>query len=421
MASIHPSPTLASALITLLGATAARAHHPPAFTFLEEPSRLPPAASPPGTSTTDVDLVDVDGDGDLDLFVAEGTDSTALRQNRLLINDGAGLFADQTAARLPALLANSSKADFADLDGDGDLDAVVATVFGELLLVNDGQGVFSSAPEKLPPALPFPADITADVRCADVDADGDADILVSNENPFNPLPSGGAQDRLWINDGAGSFADQTAQRLPVDSDQTAALLPGDIDGDGDLDLLKLNRGQELVLVNDGRGFFSDQTAARFPASDDSSRGGALADLDGDGDLDLAVGNSRGQPVALYLNDGAGVFQAGSFGMEPLPDETDAGLVAADVDGDGDLDVYLPNAGSFVSGHGFLGGPDRYFRNDGRGQFQERTRRHFAPPSDPSTDAEFGDLDGDGDLDLVVANSGDNGAERVFIQHRPACP
>jgi hypothetical protein len=402
-------------------APAALAFATSTFTFVEEPSRLPPDASLPGTSTTDVDLVDVDGDGDLDLFVAEGTDSTALRQNRLLVNDGGGVFADETAARLPALPANSSKADFADLDGDGDLDGVVATVFGELLLLNDGQGVFSNAPGRIPPALPFPADITADVRCADVDGDGDADILVSNENPFNPLPTGGSQDRLWINDGTGTFADETAVRLPADSDQTAALLPGDIDGDGDLDLIKLNRGQELVLVNDGQGVFADETAARFPLIDDSSRGGALADLDGDGDLDLAVGNSRGQPVALYFNDGDGLFRAGSFGMQPLPDETDAGLVAADVDGDGDLDVYLPNAGAFVAGHGFLGGPDRYFRNDGRGRFRERTRQHFTPPSDPSTDAEFGDIDGDGDLDLVVANSGENGAERVFVQSRPGCP
>jgi hypothetical protein len=422
LANMGGSLAFLSALLSLVITTDAHgAGHPGRFWYVEEPGRLPPDASLPGTSTTDVDLVDVDGDGDLDLFVAEGTGSTELRQNRLLVNDGDGMFADETASRLPALPANSSKADFADLDGDGDLDGVVATVFGEMLLVNDGQGVFRNAPERLPPPLPFPADISADVRCADVDGDGDPDILVSNENPFNPLPTGGAQDRIWINDGTGAFTDETALRLPVDSDQTAALLPGDVDGDGDLDLVKINRGQELVLINGGQGVFADGTAARFPVVDDSSRGAELADLDGDGDLDLVVGNSRGQPVALYFNDGQGVFQTEDFGMTPLPDETDSGLAAADLDGDGDLDVYLPNAGAFVSGHGFLGGPDRYFRNDGRGRFAERTRRHFAPPSDPSTDAELGDIDGDGDLDLVVANSGDNGAERVFVQKRPGCP
>ena len=391
------------------------------FHFVEESSRLGPDPSLPGTSSTDVNLVDVDGDGDLDLYLAEGTDSLAGRPDRLLINDGNAQFTDESATRLPAPnTQNSTIADFGDVDGDGDLDALVAGVLGEDLLINNGAGVFSLANGQLPPPIIVPPqgkfDISAAVKLADVDGDGDLDALIANENPFNPSPTGGDQNRLWINDGAGTFTDETAARLPAHADQTGAIVTGDIDGDGDLDIVVLNRGQDFVLINrDGLGHFVDETAARFPVTADTSRGGGLSDLDGDGDLDLLVGNSRGEPVAYYRNSGSGVFTPAAFGHVPGTNETIAGLVLVDLDGDGDDDVYLANAGAFQTGHGFVGGPDRYYRNNGQGQFQERTSKHFGtPPSDPTTAAGFGDLDGDGDLDLVTAASGVGGEERLFM-------
>lgn len=394
------------------------------FHFVEQSERLGPDLSVAGTSTTDVDLVDVDADGDLDIYLAEGTDTIAGRPDRLLVNDGTGHFEDQSALRLPLPnTQNSAKADFGDVDGDGDVDAIVAGVLGEDLLLNDGAGIFTLANGQIPPPIVIPPqnrfDISADAKLVDVDGDGDLDVLVSNENPFDPSPTGGEQNRVWMNDGSGVFSDETAARLPAANDQTGAMLPGDVDGDGDLDVVVVNRGQERVLINtSGAGHFVDETATRFPVTADSSRGGALADLDGDGDLDLVIGNSRNEPVAQYRNDGQGVFTARSFGHVPMVGETDAGLVLVDLDEDCDGDVYLPNAGAFQSGHGFLGGPDRYFRNNGRGKFQERTEKHFGtPPSDPTTAAAFGDLDGDGDLDLVTGASGPGGGERLFIQKR----
>jgi hypothetical protein len=391
------------------------------FVFVEETSRLPPDTTLPGTSSTDVDLVDVDGDGDLDLFVAEGTDSPAPRPNRLLLNDGSGIFTDVTATHLPPGVANSTKVDFGDVDGDGDLDAIVANLGPEQLLLNDGGGVFIEGSDQLPLPPSFFQDITADARLADVDGDRDLDILLSNENPFNPSPTGGGQNRVLINDGTGTFADETATRLPAATDQTGAMLPGDIDEDGDLDVVVLNRGQDVVLINNGVGVFTDETADRFPVTADASRGGGLADLDRDGDLDLVVANSRNEPIALYLN-ADGIFTPDEFGAVPAADQTDAGLELVDLDEDGDLDVYVPNAGAFAVGHGFGGGPDHYYRNNGRAHFKDRTGAHFPEVNDPTTDAAFGDIDGDGDLDLVVGNSGENGEERVFVQyHRGHLP
>jgi hypothetical protein len=404
---------VAAALMALMLPTAGGGQN---FFFAEEPFHLPEDTSLPGTSSTDVDLVDLDADGDLDLFVAEGTDSPAPRPNRLLRNDGTGVFADVSAIALPTTpVANSTKVDFGDLDGDGDLDAIVANLGPEQLLLNDGTGTFTDGGGRLPPPPPLFEDITADARLADVDDDDDLDVLLSNENPFNPSPTGGAQNRIWINDGSGVFTDQTVARLPAATDQTGAMLPGDVDADGDLDVVVLNRGQDRVLINDGHGTFTDQTPVRFPTTTDASRGGGLADLDGDGDVDLVVGNSRNEPVALYLND-HGVFTPTTLKVMPRPGETIAGLELVDLDGDGDLDVYLPNAGPFIAGHGFDGGPDRYLRNNGRAKFTDRSAAHFPTIVDPTTDAAFGDIDGDDDLDLIVGNSGENGRERVLVQY-----
>jgi len=403
------------------------------FHFVEQSYRLP-ADTTTGSSTTDIDLVDVDGDGDLDIYVTEGTAGFDGRPDRLLINQGlnSGTFVDESATRLlPRSNANSTKTAFGDLDGDGDVDALVANVLGEDLLINNGSGVFTLTNSHLPPPVVIPPtrfDISADVALADVDNDGDLDAILANENPFPG--STGDQSRLWLNNGSGVFTDAT-NLLPQRIEQTIGILTGDIDSDGDIDIIALNRttpppgpgtgGQDRVYINEinqGLGFV-DETATRLPAGNDHSRGGSLVDLNGDGTLDLVVGNSMTQPASLYFNNGLGVFAAGDFDMTPGTGETITGCVTVDLDGDGDLDVYLPNAGPFLGGHGFDGQADRYFRNNGRGKFKDRTNDHFDLPSDPSTAAAFGDIDGDGDLDLVVGNTDNSipgsGAERLFIQ------
>lgn len=379
--------------------------------FVLMPQRLPPDTSLPDTSTMDVDLVDLDADGDLDIFVAEGTGSQEGRQNRLLINDGTGYFSDESEQRLPPGMGNSSRSDEGDVDGDGDIDIVVANLGPEQLLLNDGEGFFTDvSAEQLPP--PPLADISAEARFVDVDGDGDLDILVANENPFTPTPFGGGQNRLWINDGAGWFTDETEGRLPAATDQTGALVAGDLDGDGDADIVVLDRGQDRVLINDGTGRFQDETAARLPVTDDSTRGGELADLDGDGDLDLLVANSRGEEPAVYLNDGVGDFSQSVFSTSDYRHERLTSVAVGDVDGDGDVDAVFGDAGGWVSAHGFLGGQNLYFENDGRGLFLDRTRETLPEIADPTTDVELGDVDGDGDLDLVVGNSG--AAEGLLI-------
>ncbi len=404
---------------------------PGGFIFVDATSQLAADPAADAKDTLDVEFADVDGDGDLDLFAVDGSASAAPFPNRLLINDGSGNFTDESAARIPGAPANSTEVDFADVDGDGDLDAIVANLGPNQLLINDGNGFFTEAPlpQATPPgppgfAVPFPpffVEVSAEALFADLDGDGDQDIIIANENPFPFGPPGDA-NRVLINDGTGTFTEAFG-RIPFAIDQGAGYSIGDIDGDGDLDLVQIDIGANNVLINNGVGFFTDETAARLVGGNTfSSRKGALGDLDGDGDLDLVVGNSRNEQNQVFVNDGFGVFTEAGGALPPrLDTTTDVDLV--DLDNDGDLDIYVTNVGDFVFNHGFLGDSNRILLNDGSGFFVDATFPRGDERAGRSTNAEFGDVDGDGFVDLAIANSGGvdmpglpppDGADRLYL-------
>ena len=146
--------------------------------------------------------------------------------------------------------------------------------------------------------LPADSDWTFAVALGDVDGDGDLDIVFGNGGYH------GEQNRLYLNDGAGTFADVTATHMPVDSDSTTAVALGDVDGDGDLDIVFGNAGycypyypywcfteQNRLYLNDGTGTFTDVTATRMPTHGDWTEAVALGDVDVAGDLDMSSGSA----------------------------------------------------------------------------------------------------------------------------------
>ncbi len=131
------------------------------FLFHERSNRLPPEPPLDNTDSNDIKLADVDHDGDLDIFIAQGTASIEGRQNRLLINNSSGRFTEETETRLPVSSATSTHVDFGDVEGDENLDAIIAVAGPEQLLLNDGQGVFVDVSlSHLPPSPPLLQDIT---------------------------------------------------------------------------------------------------------------------------------------------------------------------------------------------------------------------------------------------------------------------
>ncbi len=171
---------------------------------------------------------------------------------------------------------------------------------------------------------------------------------------------------------------------------------GDADGDGDLDLaLAMEYESNVLLLNDGTARFRN-ASAQLPRTEHDSEDVAFADFDGDGDLDLVFVSEDDSKDELYLNDGTGRFTDVSDRL--VPDDVSNALVVLDLKGDGAPDVLTGNIGT-----------DRALINDGTGRFRDETATRWrqSGPESRTQDLEAFDADDDGDLDIAVANEGQN--------------
>jgi hypothetical protein len=244
----------------------------------------------------------LDGDGAPDLLVGTGPGEPL----GLLYNGGDGRFIEVSGTLPPESAFDARGAVAADFDGDGLLDLVVAN--GSGAPGKEGQhryyrnspeapGTFVVAPEG---ALPSAEESGTGVVAGDVDGDGDADLVVGAS-----MAAGGQHATLYINDG-GLFVPAPAGAMPPVATPVRSLVLADLDDDGALDLYLATDGQDVLMRNDGFGYYFNDTAASLPVDKAAGRFVAVADVNLDGILDLLLAH-HGQQNRLYLNDGGGRF------------------------------------------------------------------------------------------------------------------
>ena len=317
-------------------------------------------------------------------------------------------FTEQSLTRFPSPQLNeyTNQITVGDIDNDGDLDLVFANGGNfvsegqpetQRVFVNDGTGNFT---DESTSRLNF-IGLARGVEMGDIDNDGDLDLIFAQDFERQP--------RLFTNDGAGFFTDVSLTQLPLLILSSARAQFGDFDNDGDLDLYVNNGdtsrfgcGQNQIYENNGFGIFSAVTAETHPTINICQpMDVTLIDIDGDFDIDVRTGSTGTNNSRMFENDGSGVFAI----VGGVPNDSSCySYDSGDIDGDGDLDMIGVNAGT--------GNTDLLLENDGTGTFTNISSQLSPNPSLDDNDSKFLDYDYDGDLDLLVGRLG-SGGERLY--------
>jgi hypothetical protein len=354
-------------------ANAAQAHDTAhAFPRFDRVIELETAAA----TSANVSIGDVNGDGNLDLVLAKGRHWPLV--DRVLLGDGHGK--TMAAYDLGRASDRTYSGLLVDLDGDGDLDVVISNDDPDpkLVYLNDGNGHFSVGS-----TFGRAEWETRNASVADINGDGLPDIIVANRTS-----RGAPSNYVCLNRGHGTF-DADCQEFSHEPATTITAADFDRDGQIDLAVPHRDRGQSYVYLNRGATMFGDGARVAFGQPDATIRMTEAVDVDHDGLLDLvAIDENRGVGVYFGQKDGA---------FSPIVEIADGNvapyaLATSDLNGDGFIDI--------VVGH--IEAPSTIYFNDGSG-------RHYSPVSfGDAKGTVYGfaiaDLDKDGALDIAAARS-----------------
>jgi len=394
------------------------------------------------TMGSGVALFDYDGDADLDIYLINASTLERMaagepgEANRLFRNDGAWSFTDVTEQAGVGDRGFGQGVAVADIDNDGDSDFYLTNYGPNVLYRNNGDGTFSASPAGVEEER-----WSSTAVFGDVDSDGFVDLYVANYLDFDrelldraiprrfcewkglkvqcgPKGFGFVSGVLYHNRGDGTFEDWTARSGVMNREtyQLGAIF-SDLDLDGDQDLyVTTDTTFNLLFENQGDGRFRDLsllsgTALSQNGMEQAGMGIDVGDVNEDGRLDLFVTNFSDDYNTLYLNQEDLIFvdstDLAGLGLASLH-YLGWSTRLADLDADGDLDIFLVNGHVYPQVDGSdvdasFRQPMQVFLNDGGGKFKDATAELGAVFLEPraSRGAALGDLDGDQSQDVVV--------------------
>lgn len=400
---------------------------------------------------------DADGDGDLDLYLIDsgghGSGSPDAwpdpRPNRFYRLEADGRFVERTAASGLGDRGYGMGVAVGDVDGDGDPDVYVTNYGPDALYENLGDGSFRERTA----AAGLGLDAWSMAACF-FDADGDRDLDLYAVTYFEhepkrctdsagrreycgPAAFSGVPDALYRNRGDGTFEDASATAgIAAVRNKGLGVVCTDLDDDGRADVYVANDGEhnQLWMQRDG-GRFEDRAvlagaAVNMAGAPEASMGAAVGDVDGDLDLDLFLAHLDRETNTLYRSLGGGAFEdaSGASGLgAPSVPYTGFGTIFLDADLDADLDLLIANgrvrrgpllaperAGEALSDYWRdYAEPNLYLENQGDGRFRDTSvaAGELASRVEVSRAVLAGDVDFDGDLDVLLTNC--NGPARLY--------
>jgi hypothetical protein len=378
-------------------------------------------------------LFDYDNDGDLDIYFVNGCDlpgaTSPIPPKNMLYRNDDEKYIDVTADASVGDTGYGLGCCVGDYNNDGFVDLYVTNYAKNVLYHNNGDGSFRDVTDQ---AGVGGDQLSSGCAFLDYDADGHLDLYVVNYVQFDvdtnpectrqgvpvyctPEAFEGEADRLYRNNGNGTFTDVTQKAgITAPPGKGLGVVCGDVDNDGDIDIFVANdTTPNLLYLNNGDGTFTEDALFAGVALSEEGRaysgmGANLGDFDNDGFLDIVITNFQDQVNSIYQNAQGGFFNDVSFatgvGEKSLP-YLAWGVDFVDFDNDGWLDLFVANGHlddniAEIDPVGTYKQPNQIFWNSQGGTFQGEK---VGVPPKVSRGAAFGDIDNDGDVDIVVAN------------------